>query len=346
MSLLVLPAEAQKPVPVDGPYLFYQGDSIAVKTILQREDLSMPASHKYTGGALSVPVSVSPSWSFEVNLKKNITSPSCTYAKPEKAFILSDIEGEFSAGRQLLIASGVMDENYNWTFGKGHLIIAGDLFDRGTEVLPWLWLLYSLEDKAAAVGGNVHVVLGNHDIMQLSGDYRYTDAKYFKHAWLMGREIRTLFGEDTELGRWLRSKNVVEKIGDLLVLHAGVSPELIAHKWDLQTINDNCRPYYAVSRKNIPDSLQFLFDARSPFWYRGYFLDPKISDELVGETLKQYGCKQIVVGHTIADNISFSYGSKVIAVDVNQHEGNHQGLLITAAGEYYRIDEKGAKIKL
>lgn len=339
----VMPALAQE--TVDGPYVFHQADSVVIKTILQQEDLLKSVAKPYTNAPLEVTVPGHPAWTFQVTLKNKLTIPPVSCDKPEKIFILSDIEGEFEAGRQLLIEAQVIDDHYNWTFGKGHLVIAGDLFDRGKEVLPWLWLLYSLEDKANAAGGNVHVVLGNHDIMQLSGDYRYTDAKYFKHAWLMSRDLRTLFADDTELGRWLRSKNVIEKVGDLLVMHAGMSPELLQHKWSLQTINETCRPYYATSRKQIPENLQFLFDMRSPFWYRGYFMEPKASEEQVAATLEQYGCQKIIVGHTIVDNIESLYDGKVIGVDVDQHEGHHQGLLITKSG-YYRIDDKGEKTTL
>ena len=35
-----------------------------------------------------------------------------------------------------------MDEKYQWIFGKGHLVICGDLFDRGNDVAAELWLIY------------------------------------------------------------------------------------------------------------------------------------------------------------------------------------------------------------
>ena len=82
-------------------------------------------------------------------------------------FVLSDIEGEFAAFKSLMQGNGIMDQNYKWTFGDGHLVICGDLFDRGNRVTEYLWLLYKLEDEAKAQGGYVHVILGNHDIMNL-----------------------------------------------------------------------------------------------------------------------------------------------------------------------------------
>ena len=63
-------------------------------------------------------------------------------------FVVSDIEGEFKAFRQLLQGNNIIDENFNWTFGNGHLVLTGDFVDRGTLVTEVLWLIYSLEEKA------------------------------------------------------------------------------------------------------------------------------------------------------------------------------------------------------
>jgi hypothetical protein len=51
-----------------------------------------------------------------------------------KMLILSDIEGNFGAFRKLLQANHVIDDNFNWTFEKNHLVLIGDFVDRGTMV--------------------------------------------------------------------------------------------------------------------------------------------------------------------------------------------------------------------
>ncbi|MFB6454565.1 metallophosphoesterase [Chitinophaga sp. Hz27] len=340
LTFVMLPLFAAAQEQTDGPYVFYEGDSAVVKTIFQHEDLTSAKTKNY-------PVHDIPALQcegFEIHIKSKITIPDNTTAAPEKLFILSDIEGEFDAGRKLLIAGGIIDDKYNWTFGKGHLVIAGDLFDRGTKVLPWIWLLYTLEDKATAAGGQVHVILGNHDVMQMAGDFRYTDARYFKHAWLMQKDLKQLFGTETELGRWLRSKNVIEKIGDLLVMHGGMSPEILTKQLSLTQINDAVRPWLGTPRKQIPEAAQVFFTATSPFWFRGYFNDKPTPETTVDSTLQQYNCKHIIVGHTITDTtIVNRYNGKVIGVDVDQHEGHHQGLFIDKQ-QFFLVDIDGKKI--
>lgn len=243
----------------------------------------------------------------------------------------------------MLLSAGIIDKSYHWIYGTGCLVIAGDLFDRGTDVVAELWLLYKLEDEARASGGQVNVILGNHDIMNLSGDHRYTDAGYFKHAWLLKTDCMGLFGSDTELGRWLRSKNVVEKIGDVLVMHGGMSPLIRDMGLSLQELNDTCRMFYDVKKDNLPQNRQPFFNGSALFWYRGYFLQPRISAAGIDSTLKQYGCNYILVGHTIVKrNIAMYYGGKVIAVDVDEHAGRPSAALFKD-GKWWIINQKGKR---
>ena len=320
----------------DGPYVVYRNGKTVIKSI---------ENHFVDSSAKTVQVHCEghPEWDFSVPLKKKIETPPCIAPKNNAPlFICSDIEGEFEHFRALLLAGHVIDTHYNWTFGKGKLVLAGDLFDRGKQVSQFLWLLYKLEDEAAANGGEVHVILGNHDIMNLDGDFRYVQPEYFNDAKLMNEPYGALYGKDTELGRWLRSKNVVERIGDLLVMHGGISPEVLSRQQSIASINREMRLFYDVHPNVVPDSLKDLFNANAIHWYRGYFLTPRATTRLIDSTLAFYHANQIIVGHDIIKHISKLYGGKVIGVDVDEHEGTHEALLIEN-GQYYRIDEKGQK---
>ena len=100
--------------------------------------------------------------------------------------------------------------------GKDIFVTVGDFFDRGLFVTQTLWLIYSLEEQAEKAGGKVHFVLGNHDLMNLSYDYRYRRKKYFENAELISMFPEDLYAHNTELGMWLNTKNIVEKIGDYI----------------------------------------------------------------------------------------------------------------------------------
>ncbi|PSL28097.1 metallophosphoesterase [Chitinophaga ginsengisoli] len=333
--------ELNKPVGTDGAYIIYaRNHGVSYSLIHNRVTIdSFKLKNRRRQQITILPAQYPVNFSLKLHTKE-VNQP-YQYPSPSKLLVVSDIEGEFSAFVKLMTACKVMDSGYSWTFGPGHLVICGDLFDRGNDVTAYLWLLYRLEKQAQKAGGYVHVILGNHDIMNLSGDYRYVDCKYFTVARTLQIPYKELYAANTELGRWLRSKNIVEKIGDILFMHAGISQEVNSKKMSLEAINNLCRPFYDQPRQAIPDSLQIFFGPQSPFWYRGYFTG-NIPESQIDETLALYGCRQVVVGHTIVDNIQKLYKGRVVGVDVNHHQGNHQALLIEN-GQYFRLNDLGER---
>src|SRR5579862_1787645 len=331
----------------DGPYVFYEAGAIRSLEIdngaVQEKNID-PADRK-----IRVSFSMHPEWDFSVVLRKKLAVEPSSCRQPKKIFFVSDIEGEFEAFRALLINNEVIDSNYHWIFGDGHLVICGDLFDRGQQVVQELWLLYKLEDDARQAGGYVHTLLGNHDIMNLSGDTRYVLPFYFADAQAIGKKYMDLYSKTTELGRWLRTKNIAERIGSFLCLHAGISPYIISQRPTIESINDVCRPWYDQGQNDHAlDSagVSAFFDENSPFWYRGYFLEPRATMRAIDSTLDLFGCKKIIVGHTILTlNPAMYYQGKVIGIDVNEHEGNRAGVLYLDK-KWWVVDGEGIRVPL
>ncbi|MCW3120021.1 MAG: metallophosphoesterase [Chitinophagaceae bacterium] len=327
------------------PYVFYKRKKIIVATLdspaVNIESFPLSEKEKHT---VQVNFPGNESWNFTVALKK-INNDSVISKSADTILFLSDIEGEFELLRQMLIANKIMDESYNWIFGTGELVICGDLFDRGFAVTQQLWLLYKLESAAGAKGGSVHVLLGNHEIMNLSGDLRYVQPAYFDHARLLGKDYMQLFDEDTELGRWLRSKNIVERTGRFLVMHAGISWEILNRKLSLESINEMVRPWYAKWKSDLPDYFSDFFNANSPFWYRGYFDEPPAMQNLVISTLARYKAEKIIVGHTIRYLVSSFYDGKLWDINTNWHAGNAQGLLVEG-DKFFRVNNRGLRTAL
>mgnify|MGYP000272674478 CR=1 FL=1 len=332
----------------DGPYVSYKGDKIYVKYIVESGGVksvqqdSMGIAEK-AGIVLNV-LTDEPGKTFSVKLKSELENEKTDYGGVSKRFIVSDIEGNFRAFRQLLQANKVIDSSFNWIFGNGHLVLTGDFVDRGTQQNEVLWLIYSLEDKAKAAGGYVHYVLGNHEIMNMSGDLRYLHAKYTEHANLLQENFVSLYGENAELGRWLRTKNVVEKIGDILFCHAGISGPVNSMDISTSKINKLVRPYYPdTSYKYSTPEAEILYSDWGPFWYRGYYYGTKATSSQVDSTLSIYKVKHIATGHTVvADTISVLYNGKVINTDVHHAKGHTEAMLIEH-GQYYRVNIIGEK---
>lgn len=333
----------------DGPYVLYKNDQVFAKyimnnhgTMLIRSD-SMALSQK---GSLSIMVATDePGKTFSVQLKEKLQVEKSEYKKVNKQMVISDIEGNFTPFRKLLQANGVIDNNFNWTFGEGHLVLTGDFFDRGSQVTEVLWLIYSLEEKAKDSGGYVHFILGNHEIMNLSGDLRYVQAKYKENATLLGERYVDLYGEKSELGRWLRTKNIIERVGDMLYAHGGISGEINRMDKSISDINELARPFYADSSYKYHNKKQeIIYSDAGPFWYRGYYKGTTIASQgQIDSTLLKFNILHIATGHTmVGDTISTRYGGKVFDTDVHHAAGFSEALFIEG-GKYYRVNSLGEK---
>ena len=148
----------------------------------------------------------------------------------KKIAALSDIHGQYDLVIKLFKNNKIIDDNLNWSFGEGHLVITGDIFDRGDKVNEVLWLIYKLEAQAKNVGGRVHYLLGNHEYMILYNDLRYLHEKYKVTPLLLNLEYNELYSEKTIIGRWLRSKSTIIKINNILFTHGGISEDFISYR--------------------------------------------------------------------------------------------------------------------
>jgi hypothetical protein len=342
------PAEEQ----FDGPYVYYKDGHILAnyiidnngKKILKTETVALDQKNNLT---LKVATDI-PGKFFQVRLKKELQNEKSEFPQASKLLILSDIEGNFEAFRKLLQGNKVIDENFDWKFGDGQLVLVGDFFDRGHQVTELLWFIYYLEDKAKADGGYIHFILGNHEIMNLSGDLRYLNQKYIDNAGLLNQQYVSLYDENSELGRWLRTKNVVEKIGDIVFAHGGISGYINRMNISVPEINTLSRPYYADSMYVYADPRSdTLFGNLGPFWYRGYYekTNAHIPSQ-IDATLSQFHINHIVTGHTIvADTVSVWYDGKLLNTDVHHAAGKSEALLVEN-NKFYRVNPEGNKVLL
>ncbi|MGX9920474.1 metallophosphoesterase [Streptomyces sp. NPDC002248] len=83
-------------------------------------------------------------------------------------FVASDIHGHRDEFRAALLGAGLVDDAGSWAGGGARLWLLGDYVDRGPDGIGVIDDVRQLADEAAAVGGSVGALLGNHEVRLLS----------------------------------------------------------------------------------------------------------------------------------------------------------------------------------
>uniref|UniRef100_A0A5B7BVF8 Calcineurin-like phosphoesterase domain-containing protein n=1 Tax=Davidia involucrata TaxID=16924 RepID=A0A5B7BVF8_DAVIN len=107
--------------------------------------------------------------------------PTFVSAPDRRIVAVGDLHGDLSQARCALEMAGVLSSDGQdlWTGGETVLIQLGDILDRGEDEIAILSLLRSLDIQAKAKGGAVFQVNGNHETMNVEGDFRYVDSGAF-----------------------------------------------------------------------------------------------------------------------------------------------------------------------
>ncbi|WP_312400508.1 metallophosphoesterase [Stenotrophomonas indicatrix] len=331
-------------VDSDGPYLFREGAQLKAQWICQDQ----VETHSVQAGTDGTEVAARCGYPHAVHvLPPSAPSASILPAVP-RIVAVSDIHGQYALLVRLLRANRVIDTQDRWALGTDTLVIAGDVFDRGPQVTEAFWLLYGLQQQAAAAGGAVHFVLGNHETMVLYDDLRYVNPKYLRSAQLLGRSYPQLYAADSVIGQWLRTRPVLLQIGDTLFLHGGISPEAVQMALDPAHTNAAYQASLGIPKAEVKadPATAPLYDGKtSPIWYRGYF-DGRLDSQGVQAVLDRLQLKRIVVGHTSMPHVSSFHDGRVIAIDSSIKNGENGELLFIEDGKLSRGLLDGSRVPL
>ncbi len=339
----------------EGPFVFFENNQMAVRYIRGSRDEGFTVESDYYAVGESVPANVyfaldDSTYSFVLNPPAE--TPPAIYNDNEPILAMSDLEGNFHTFREFLLAHGVVNQHFDWQFGQGHLVLVGDMVDRGQSVTQLLWFIYKLEQQALLAGGRVHYILGNHEIKNLQGNMQSAADKYTPIAGFLGKSPAELFTENTYWGRWLASKNTVEMINGHLFVHGGLHPDVVKHQWDINVMNQRIRDYYRQMYYSglVDEKTQSLLSTETgPAWFRGYLRD-EVTDDEFERVLAFYNARSMIVGHTLQFRVNSQFVNRLFAIDVkhpNDYRGSFpvkssEGLLIKA-NQFYRLTDDGEK---
>ena len=260
----------------------------------------------------------------------------CTWTGVGRVVAVGDVHGDFRRFAEILRHAGLIDLEKNWCGGKTHLVQTGDLLDRGPDSRDVMDLLMKLEKQAPLQGGAVHCLTGNHEAMNLTGDYRYVSHGEAASYGGMKQLVRSL-RPTGRYGRWLSGHSSVIMVNNAVFLHGGISDRYA--EVPMAELNGEVSKRLSLSC----DSADVL-GGHGPLWYRGWVNDRSSSVERALETfLENAGADYAVVGHTVTDNgIETRFAGRVVMIDTGLSElYGGPGLYLEMNGRGYKVIDPG-----
>lgn len=220
---------------------------------------------------------------------------SAATAHAERVVAIGDLHGDLAATRRALRLAGAIDDGDRWIGGKTTVVQTGDLLDRGDDEPELLALFERLEREAAAAGGRVIVLNGNHELMNVAGDFRYVTADGKRdYGGDAGR--RAAFVPGGAIARRLATHGLTAVVGDTLFAHAGVLP---GYAGELAALDAEARAWLRGERRALPRA---LVDDDGPLWTRAYGLaESPAACAAARAALALLGLRRMVVAHTVQE---------------------------------------------
>ncbi len=282
---------------------------------------------------------------------------------PEAAQIVAigDVHGDLEATRAALRLAGAIDEHDRWIGKRLVVVQTGDQLDRGDHEREILDLFERLTKQAAAAGGAFHALLGNHEIMNVAGDFRYvtpggfaafadieqSGSVYSAHSThsasassprvarspaaarlpKAARGRGRAFFPGGPYARTLAKRNTIIVVGQTAFAHGGI---LSAHaQQGIANINAEVRAWIEGRRKTPPP---IVTDPESPVWTRRYSMpNPTQADcAELRRTLRMLNARRMVVGHTVQKaGITSACNKQIWRIDVglSAHYGGRTEVL-------------------
>ena len=255
-----------------------------------------------------------------------------TYNNINNIFVLGDIHGDFAVLKKALYKAKLINSRLKWIGGNSHLVQLGDLLDgkiranykpnyaeiSAMEEFTIFEFLNDLDRQARLLGGRVHYLIGNHELMNLIGRFDYVLDKHLSGTGLAIR--RQLFKPGGYMASLLACHSYgVLKINDWIFCHGGLLPEHV-NKRSITSINTLVRSVLkgTKSLENLTNEEQDLIYGNDSFFWTRFYSRNANRCEVLNKTLDIVSSEKggMVVGHTPHNNITDVCRNKLYFADV------------------------------
>jgi len=240
---------------------------------------------------------------------------------PEKLVVIGDIHADYDTLLKTLQYSGLINKKIEWTGRKTHLLIIGDLVDGKSRVGEWkndsdlkvIYLLDKLMTLSEKKGGKVIILLGNHEFMNMAGNFSYSGKRSTKEMGGENERLKYFTGDFIEFAK---KCYLVVKYRDWIFCHAGISPE-ISKKYSIQNLNQMLHLYLTNNMtESIKNKFIKIISGVNGILTTREFGNNNVDYKRLNKTLEIYEANHMVVGHTVQPYINSLCNNKLWRVDV------------------------------
>ena len=170
----------------------------------------------------------------------------------DRIVVIGDLHGDWNVTKEIFLKAKLIDINFRWIAYPQNTVVVqvGDIVDRGgrpdsigdeCSELKIMDFLDECHSKAKLYGGGVYCILGNHELMNVVGNFTYSTPMSIKC--FGGVEKRRDAFKPTGIlaRRFACTRNVVLKVGSFLFVHAGIAPKHLTK--NIKEINQDMRDY-------------------------------------------------------------------------------------------------------
>jgi hypothetical protein len=262
-------------------------------------------------------------------------------AEPPLLVAIGDLHGDLAATRRALRLAGAIDEADRWAGGSLVVVQTGDCIDRGNEDRGVLDLLQRVRDEALRAGGELILLNGNHELMNVANDLRYVTPQSMAQFDDLGGRA-TAFLPEGPYARLLGTHPLFVKVGDSVFVHGGILSKHVAY--GLDRMDGETRAWI---RGELPSMPEPVAAADGVVWTRIYSADPlhPAACAELRNVLDQLGAKRMVVGHTVQlQGINAACEGLVWRIDVglSKYYGGPMQVLEIGAGGVLRVRQEQA----
>ncbi len=252
--------------------------------------------------------------------KNNVKNPLGIFSMPEKICVIGDVHADLETFIDILKKAGLLDKELNWSGGKTVLVIIGDLVDgkcrngkwKGDSDILVIKLVERIMKQAKEKKGDVIVLLGNHEFMNIRGNFSYSGDKGIKEMGGIQGRIRYF---NSAFKDFAKKCYLAVKIGDWVFCHAGILPE-ISSNLTIEDLNLLLLKYLNKKMdKKEEDIFYEIISGDLGILTNREFGNSGVNNEKLNKTLSNMKAKCMVVGHTVQKRVNSLCNGKLWRVD-------------------------------